>query len=116
MIESLVAHLFHLRELAHRAHLRETSYARHMALGDFYGTIGDHADAIAEAHMGRTGTMLEAIPFVIDQPSGSIVNDITAQRDWIDANRGANAPEIENLIDEALATIDSALYKLKFLV
>jgi len=122
MIESLIAHLFFLRELAHRAHLRATgpgSYARHVALGDFYSAIGENADAIAEAYMGRSGAMLDTIPFVIDQPSGDIITDITAQRDWIDQNRSgddiADFSEIQNLIDEAVSTIDSVVYKLTFL-
>ncbi|OXE37442.1 MAG: hypothetical protein CGW95_01440 [Phenylobacterium zucineum] len=119
MIESLIAHLFFLRELAHRAHLRTSSYAQHVALGEFYGAIGDRADAIAEAYMGRDGEMIGTIPFVIEQPTGDIVADITAQRDWIDANRTGeeclDRSEIQNLIDEAVSTIDSVLYKLTFL-
>jgi hypothetical protein len=119
MIESLIAHLFFLRELAHRAHLRTTSFAQHMALGAFYTDIGERADAIAEAYMGRDGKLLETIPFVIDQPSGDIIADITAQRDWLDANRSGeeclDRSEVQNLIDEAVSTIDGVLYKLTFL-
>lgn len=119
MIESLIAHLFFLRELAHRAHLRSTSYSQHMALGAFYDAIGERADAIAEAYMGRDGKMIGNIPFVIDQPSGDIIADITAQRDWIDANRTGeeclDRSEIQNLIDEAVSTIDAVVYKLTFL-
>lgn len=119
MIESIIAHLFFLRELAHRAHLRTTSFAQHMALGEFYSAIGERADAIAEAYMGRDGELIGPIPFVIEQPSGDIIADIAAQRDWIDANRNGeeclDRSEIQNLIDEAVSTIDAVVYKLKFL-
>lgn len=121
MIESLIAHLFFLREISHRAHLRTTgagSFARHMALGGFYDVIAGHADTIAEAWMGRNALIVSEIPFVIDQPTGDIVADIQAQRDWIDANRADQtlaSSEIQNLIDEAVSEIDGVLYKLRFL-
>lgn len=121
MIESLIAHLFFLREISHRAHLRATgpgSYARHVALGAFYNEIAEHADGIAEAWMGRVGQIVGDIPFVLDLPTGDIVSDIQAQRDWIDFNRADETldySEIQNLIDGAVDAIDSVLYKLKFL-
>lgn len=121
MIESLIARLFFLRELAHRAHLRATgpgSYSRHMALGSFYDAIAGHGDSIAEAWMGRVGQIVGDIPFVIEQPTGDIIADIQAQRDWIDVNRDDETlmfSEIQNLIDGAVDEIDSVLYKLQFL-
>lgn len=121
MIEKLVARLFYLRELAHRAHLRVSgpgAYARHMALGGFYDAIAGHADSIAEAWMGRMAEILPEIPFVIEAPTGDIIADIQAQRDWLDANRGDATlaySEIQNLIDGAVDEIDSVLYKLRFL-
>lgn len=121
MIESLIAHLFFLREIAHRAHLRATgpgSYARHVALGNFYDAIAAHGDTIAEAWMGRNAQLVGDIPFVLDPPTGDIVADIEAQRDWIDANRDDASlmfSEIQNLIDGAVDEIDGVLYKLRFL-
>lgn len=116
-MESLIAHLFFARELAHRAHFATGSYAQHMALGAFYDAIVDNADAIAEAYMGRTGTKLTNIPFVLEQPSGDIVADLEAQRAWIDENRAevSSDSEIQNLIDGAIETFDTAIYKLRFL-
>lgn len=116
-MESLIAHLFFARELAHRAHFATSSYSQHMALGAFYDAIVDDADAIAEAYMGRTGEKLSAIPFVIDQPSGDILADLEAQRAWIAANRAevSSDSEIQNLIDGAVGTFDTAIYKLRFL-
>lgn len=115
MIESLIARLFYVREVAHRAHLRTASYAQHMALGDLYEGIVEKADTLAEAWMGRSGEVLGDIPFVLE-PAGEIIAIIEAQRAWIDLNRAdetLSASEIQNLIDEAVQTIDSALYKLR---
>ena len=121
MIEKLVARLFYLREISHRAHLRVSgpgAYAKHMALGGFYDAIAGHADSIAEAWMGRNAQVVPEIPFVIDAPTGDIVADIQAQRDWMDANRDDETlmfSEIQNLIDGAVDEIDGVLYKLRFL-
>lgn len=118
MIENLIARLFYLRTIAHTAHLKESSYARHMALGSFYDQIATDADAIAEAWMGRNLEKVGDIPIVADAPTASIINDIRKVRTWIDLNRkdkSLSDSEVQNLIDEATATIDAVLYKLKFL-
>lgn len=115
MIEALISHLFHCREIAHREHLRTDSYARHMALGDFYDAIAARADAIAEAWMGRSGEVLGDIPFVI-AGGADIIAALEGERAWIGANRGDTKlaySEVQNLIDGAVEEIDSTLYKLR---
>ncbi len=117
MIEQLLARLMFLRTVSHIAHLKTSSYAQHMALGDFYGAIGDHADAIAEAWMGRNNERIADVP-IIAQKAGNVVQDLWGVRSWIDVNRKDKelaSPEIQNLIDGATDLIDSTLYKLKFL-
>lgn len=113
----LIAMLFLAREIAHRAHLATPSYAQHMALGEFYRRIVEDADALAEAWQGRNG--------VIDIPLGDMTPDedivVALQRhvSWIEANRDRIAGEdrpIQNLIDTALATYLTALYKLRHLM
>ena len=117
-MENLIAHLFLARELAHRAHLRSRSYAEHVALGEFYGAIVDHADTITEAWQGRTGELL-SIPLLsgsIDQP---ILDVLKAHVDWIASARYVAAPRddtpIQNLIDGAVEAYLSTIYKLTFL-
>lgn len=117
-MENLIAHLFLARELAHRAHLRTRSYAEHMALGSFYDAIVDHADAITEAWQGQTGELL-SIPMLsgsIDQP---ILDVLKAHVEWIASQRYVAAPidntPIQNLIDAAVETYLSTIYKLTFL-
>jgi len=117
MIEQLLARLMFLRTVSHIAHLKTSSYAQHMALGDFYGAIGDHADAIAEAWMGRSNERIGDVPLMA-QKAGNIVQDLWAVRAWVDVNRKDKElafPEIQNLIDAATDSIDSTIYKLKFL-
>lgn len=123
MMEDLIATLFLSREFAHRRHLAVTgagSYAAHKALGAFYDRIVDRADAIAEAYQGRHGLMDE-IPY-LDGPKGKKSIAATAtwlegQLDKIEEMRYDCCPKtdtaIQNLIDEAIATYLSVIYKLR---
>ena len=123
MMEELIATLFLSREFAHRRHLLVTgtgSFAAHTALGTFYDDIIDRADAIAEAYQGRNGLMDE-IPY-LDGPKGKKSIAATAtwlegQLDKIEGMRYDCCPKtdtaIQNLIDEAVATYLSVIYKLR---
>lgn len=117
-MENLIATLFLARELAHREHLRTRSYSQHMALGAFYDDIVGNADAIAEAYQGRFG-LLGEIPMLVNTVSGNIVDVLQSHVEWIAANRynacDAGETAIQNLIDEAVATYLSTIYKLRFL-
>lgn len=118
MIGRLVATMFLAREYAHRAHLRVTgpgSFARHSALGDFYEAIIDNADSITEAYQGRHDII--EIPYLpmIDEEDPvkaleQLLSDVENLRyDAVDKKDTA----IQNLIDEAVGTFLSALYKLR---
>jgi hypothetical protein len=117
-MENLIAHLFLARELAHRAHLRTRSYAEHIALGDFYASIVDHADAIAEAWQGKTGELL-TIPFLSGDPEAEILETLKKHVEWIAVARYVAAPRddtpIQNLIDGAVEAYLSTIYKIQFL-
>ena len=118
MIGRLVATMFLAREYAHRAHLRVTgpgSFAKHEALGDFYEAIIDNADSITEAYQGRHDII--EIPYLpmIDEEDPvkaleKLLDDVEKLRyDAVDKKDTA----IQNLIDEAVGTFLSALYKLR---
>lgn len=118
MIGRLVATMFLAREYAHRVHLRVTgpgSFAKHSALGDFYEEIIDNADSITEAYQGRHDII--EIPYLpmIDEEDPvkaleQLLSDIENLRyDAVDKKDTA----IQNLIDEAVGTFLSALYKLR---
>ena len=118
MIGRLVGTMFLAREYAHRAHLRVTgpgSFAAHSALGEFYEAIIDNADSITEAYQGRHGII--EIPY-LPMPKQedyvavleTLLDDIEKLRyDAVDKKDTA----IQNLIDTAVETFLSALYKLK---
>jgi hypothetical protein len=123
MMEEMIATLFLSREFAHRRHLAVTgpgSYAAHVALGSFYDDIIERADAIAEAYQGRNGLMDE-IPY-LDGPKGK--KTIAATATWLEGEMNKvqgmrydccpkSDTAIQNLIDEAIATYLSVIYKLR---
>lgn len=118
MIGRLVGTLFLAREYAHRAHLSVTgpgSFAKHSALGEFYESIIGHADSITEAYQGRHDII--EIPY-LPMPSEEdcikvleqLLDDVEKIRyDAVDKKETA----IQNMIDEAVGTFLSALYKLR---
>lgn len=122
-MEELIATLFLSREFAHRRHLAVTgpgSFAAHSALGSFYDDIIDRADAIAEAYQGRHG-LLDDIPY-LSGPSGKKTIAATAStleshmNKIIDLRYTAcdkTETAIQNLIDEAISTYLSVIYKLR---
>jgi gas vesicle protein len=113
-----VAMLFLAREIAHRIHLKTRSFAEHMALNDFYHEIVENADAFAESYQGCYDELLN-IPMLSNEYRGDIVKVLEQIKQWIEANREAITPRsntaLHNLIDEAVDTFDTALYKLRFL-
>lgn len=117
-MEHLMSLLFLARDLAHREHLKTKSYAQHKALGNFYNGIIENADAIAEAYQGQYGLMknLEILGY---KDSKEIIIELQAQVKWIKDNRykicEKDDTPIQNLIDAAVETYLSALYKLRFL-
>ena len=120
MIGRLVATLFISREVAHRAHLAVTgtgSFAKHSALGEFYPAIGDHGDTITEAYQGRHGII--EIPYLKYDDEGDIIKCLEKYMDDIEELRYGAVDKkdttIQNLIDDALATYLSTLYKLRHL-
>ena len=118
MIGRLVATMFLAREYAHRAHLRVTgpgSYAKHVALGEFYTEIIDNADSITEAYQGRHDIIdIHYLPMPDEEDPVKVLekllDDIEKLRyDAVDKKDTA----IQNLIDTAVETFLSALYKLR---
>jgi hypothetical protein len=122
-MEELIATLFLSREFAHRRHLLVTgpgSFAAHTALNSFYDDIIDRADAIAEAYQGRYGLMKE-IPYLPGPRGQKTISEtadvLAAQLDEVEQARYSAVPKsdtaIQNLIDEAVTTYLSVIYKLR---
>ncbi len=112
---ALMMELFHVRTNAHMLHLKTRSYAAHMALGSFYDELTDKIDSLAEAYQGRYGIInYPEVPF--KQEADAIMMIKTIRR-YIDDNRLGMVPdsELQNILDEIVALMDSTLYKLEFL-
>jgi hypothetical protein len=112
---ALILELFHSSTNAHIQHLRTRSYAAHKALGEYYESVLDKADSLAEAYQGRYGLIeFPNLPFKMESDSVMMLKGL---RRYIDDNRMAMVQdsELQNLLDEVIALIDSTLYKLEFL-
>lgn len=112
---AFVVELFHARTNAHMQHLKTRSFAAHKALGEFYDGIVDKTDAFAEAYQGRYG--LIDYPDVPFKKESDPIMMIKGLRRYVDENRMmmGSESELQNLIDEIVALMDSTLYKLEFL-
>lgn len=118
MIGDLIALLFLSRDVTHRAHLKASgpgSFAAHAALGGFYESIVDLADALAEAYQGRNG-IIEDIPY-LDADDGDVITVLEKHMKWIEDNRYEAIPRtdtaLQNMVDEIVGQYLSTLYKLK---
>lgn len=123
-MEKILATMFLSREVAHRMHWKtegEGSFAQHSALGTFYDEIVDRADSLAEAYMGKHG-LLEDVPCLVPDKrptKDNIAAILQSHLDDIEEMRYDALDEddstLQNLIDEAVATYLSTLYKLRHL-
>ncbi len=105
--------LMHARTNAHVMHLTTKSYAKHTALGGFYEDLVDHVDSIAETYQGRYGVLqYPALPFKAESDPVMMIRSL---RRYVDDTRAGlcEHSEIQNLIDEVVALMDSTLYKLE---
>lgn len=110
--------LFLSRNVAHSVHLNTRSYAKHVALQNFYTTIVELADDLAEATQGRHG-LIGPISIPAAKKTTNItdflqdaVNEVEKAR--YEVCEKTDTP-IQNIIDEIVGLYLSTLYKLKFL-
>jgi hypothetical protein len=108
--------LLHAVTAGHILHLQSKSFSQHMALGDFYDGIGDLADSFIEAYQGQYG-IITGYADGFEVPKQSALREIMDLSAFVEKER-KNVPqdsELQNIIDEVQALIDSTLYKLRFL-
>lgn len=108
--------LLHAATNAHILHLKSRSYAEHMALGAFYEALPDLADSLAEAIQGLTEELLD-YPLDYYAPADNALDELVQLKVYVKDERHElpQDSEIQNIIDEIAALIDSTIYKLKFL-
>lgn len=97
-------------------HRQTKSYAEHIALGEFYEAIIPLVDTLTETIQGLEG---EIIDYPVDYygPASSGLEELTSLKEYVSEDRKElpQETEIQNIVDEIAALIDSTLYKLKFL-
>lgn len=111
----LIVTLMHAQTNAHILHLQTRSYSEHKALAGFYEGIDDLVDSFAEAYQGKYG-IIEDYPVNYTAPTGAIEMMVTLL-EYVVMVR-AELPddtELQNILDEITALIDTTLYKLRFL-
>ena len=114
-IQQFVLGLFHGVTNAHLLHLQSRSYSEHMALGAFYESLEDLADQFVEAYQGKYG-IIENYETEYNLPAPALEYMIGFAQ-YV-SNARDNMPqdtELQNIIDEIAALIDSTIYKLRFL-
>lgn len=116
MTGDFILTLLHAATNAHILHLQSKSYSEHMALGEFYEGLPALVDTLAEAIQGLTGDIIE-YPVDYYSPASTGLEELNMLKDYVEENRYSlpSNTEIQNILDEIAAFIDSTLYKLRFL-
>ena len=110
-----VATLLHSATNTHFFHFTTDSYARHKALQKYYEGIVDLVDAFTESYAGKYGKFT-AFPSVYHQPKDPVRYMESLQSFVADARQDLpQDSELQNIIDEIAALINTTTYKLKFL-
>ena len=120
-IPELVVELMDASTKLHILHLRVTgngSYAAHKTLNDLYEAFPGHADTIAEGYQGATGKLL-TYPDVKVKSINTVSEAISYLQELhnkiTNTQQSCEFSEIVNDLDAIKSTINSGVYKLKFL-
>lgn len=107
-----ISFLFELEMNLHIAHLQTQSYAEHMALG-IWDDIADFRDSYAEL-LQKDEILKGYTPPVVREVSSSIIirNAVGIVQRYRSTLTETN---LQNEVDTLLTTLETALYKLKFL-
>lgn len=107
-----ISFLFELEMNLHIAHLQTQSYAEHMALG-IWDDIADFRDSYAEL-LQKDEILRGYTPPVVREVSGTIIikNAVGIVQRYRSTLTETN---LQNEVDTLLTTLETALYKLKFL-
>jgi len=113
-----ISTLFSSREQAHIFHLQTSSYAMHKALKKYYDGIVDLIDKYVEVCQGRHGIITGYQPasqFL--EGDDQVLKYFMALQKFVDMNRQSLPQEsdLNNIVDEILALVNSTIYKLRFL-
>ena len=121
MVE-LLNKLFTSREIAHVLHLKakgDGSYAAHKALNEYYDSIVDLIDSLAEVYQGQFGIIDFADVMNVENVDYSdTVKYFDDLVKYVESKRGditKKSLHLNNQIDDIVGLLYSTIYKLKFL-
>lgn len=115
-VADFILTLLHAATNAHILHWQSNRYGEHIALGEFYSELPELVDQLTEALMGRY-EMVPQFPLTYHGPNPDSLQELVTLKQYVDQERKSlpQDSEIQNLVDEISASIDSTIYKLKFL-
>ena len=110
--------LLHSVTNAHILHFQTLSFSKHMALGTFYGEIGDLVDGFVESFQGKYG-LLTNYKADYELPPSDPLAYLTYLKDEVATLRRApefpQDSELQNEVDNIANLINTTIYKLRFL-
>jgi DNA-binding ferritin-like protein len=115
-VDKIVALLMHSRNQTHIYHLQTSSFAKHKALQEYYDSIVDLIDSLAETYQGKYGVIKSiTVPKSIksltseDDPSRYLKRVAS----YVEDNRQTPSDgELQNIFDEILALLSKTFYLL----
>jgi hypothetical protein len=114
---TVAAVIFAARNRAHELHLRTESLAQHLALNELYDALLTHADKFVETAQGKYGIMRVPTDAPVFNEQDDPIAFIGSLATWFeDEGRACINPAdtyLLNQLDEVLATVYSAKYKLE---
>lgn len=117
VIAEFVGLLLHSATVTHFMHLQaqgEGSYAKHIALGDYYDSIVDLVDSLAESIQGAFDEIIAPYPPSFGVPEVDALEYLKSIRTYV-RNKRVQMPqdsEIQNEIDSIATLINHTCYKL----
>lgn len=120
-VAECVTELMNAATSFHKLHLKVTgqgSFAQHKALNEAYDAMPGLADDLAESFQGAKGEILKYVeisPKVLNTKEDALIYAQDLKRIITELQSKMPYSEIVNDLDVAKSTLNSLLYKLKFL-
>ncbi len=116
-VAKFLSTLFNSRDQAHIFHLQTSSYATHKALNNYYDAVVGLVDSYAETCQGRYGIIRGYTPQKQYFENDEVIKYFTGLSTYIDSVRNGlpQDGDLNNIVDEISALVNSTIYKLKYL-
>lgn len=97
--------------------LEEGSFAAHKALDEYQDEIQDLVDKLVESYQGRFGIIEGFKPFSPFREDNDPLTYYDAVRKYVEINRYnfTQATYVQSIVDDVVVSIESLIYKLKYL-